>query len=96
MVSISKRVIDYKANILSQEDLNLHRHLGVSIKYRTHLSHPKSMSVQEDQVEPQRGKEAKLQGCRDRKTHHWGQGFSTEGRTSQREKDLLKNMHRDE
>lgn len=64
MVSISKRVIDYKANILSQEDLNLHRHLGVSIKYRTHLSHPKSMSVQEDQVEPQRGKEAKLQGCR--------------------------------
>lgn len=46
----------------------MQRHLGVSIKHKTHLSHPKSMSAQEDQVGLQHGNEDKLQGHGDGET----------------------------
>lgn len=91
LVSISKRIIDYKPNILSQRDLNLQRHLGVSIKPKTHLSHPTSAS----RVKAHQRDEDKQQGCGDGET--WGQeGLSPKGRTSQRERNLWKKLHRDE
>ena len=46
----------------------MQRHLGVSLKGKTHLSHPKSMSVQENQVRTQWGHEDKLQGRCDGET----------------------------
>lgn len=52
------------------------------------LSHLKSMSVQGDQVQPQCGKETKLQGLGDGKNR--GQGIGP-GSTSQRKKNSLKN-----
>lgn len=73
----------------SQKELNFQRHLSQP-KGKIHLSHPKSMSVQENPGKNTWGHEDKLQGRCDGETVPIRAGHQHRGRTFQRGKNSLK------